>query len=763
MSLVQAVNSHISTAGTTQTTASISTTAKNCLTFFAVYNATSAGVVTPSDSTGLVWVLEATYTGGASGLTLGMWVARNITGNAANTFTFVTTGADTPSIIVVENNGRDLFVPFDGYISASDTVSASGAHTTGTINARGGDDLLAFNVSSSLSQAYTATGLWAIPPNGTVTTSAGYDAFVQYINGANNGNNANTYSVAVADKLDAFIVALKPPALVASDEWLDYFNEVPEVFGFPSSVQQYDVVPYFNEIDQDWLDEAGDDDAWARVEDQSAPVVANNVTGSAAQYFGEDAELLDEVLNLDPTTGGYQQADNTPPLGSYGLDEPWDWFQEIDDDEWVTRDESNVQNPNVVATVSQPEETYWEDEDPDDFFADDFGNDDADLPQNDVWDHWPTDEDDYAVEDSYVLVDFNPALLFLNAEDPWDHFTTDDDDWAAGDDFINTPNPLLSAEDPTWWDEEPDQDDGTAHDLDPVGTDNNPVLCVEDAYDHFVTDDDDYVVIDDYALVDVAPNATITVEDAFDQFATDDDDYFIVDEFALITLVVAPAQPPEDAYDHFITDDDDYAVPDDVQLVDVAPSLQAPVEDGWTEHCPTDDDDYVVTDDFASVNNAPATVEDAWDHFVTDPDDELYQALDADQVSVPQPQPPEDGWDHFVTDPDDELYQVLDPNAVEPFIALSSQTDGWDHFVTDDDDWVAGDDYAMVDAVVAPSQFTDDAYDWFYEPAEDNEMDFAVEAMALPSNVYVSDPNFEVYMPQRNWVAMWLPTGIGTI
>jgi hypothetical protein len=720
--------------------------------------------VTPSDSTGLVWNLVSAYSGGASGLTLAVWYANNITGNAANTFTLATTGADTPTLFVAEFSGRDLNVPFDGFVTASDSVAASGAHTTGTISARGGDDLLAFNVSSSLSQAYTATGLWAIPPNGTVTTGVGYDAFVQYINSANNGANANTYSVAAADKLDAFIVALKPPALPYSDEWLDYFNEVPEVYASQSSYQQYDIFPQVAETDQDWNDEAGDSDAWWQAEDQSGPVVADNVAGSAVQYFGEDAELLDEVLNLEYSAGGYQTSDNTPPLGSFGLYEPFDWFQEIDDDEWVTRDESNVQNPTVTATVSQVEDPPWEDEDPDDFFADDFGNDDADLPQNDAWDHWPTDDDDYVVIDDYLAIT-NPGPLPITVEDAYDHWPTDDDEYFIVDEYALALNSLLSIED-GWqvaFDDFADQNDEfwwIENETDYRLVDNNPVINLEDPYEHWPTDDDDYSVQDDYQIIDVVPGAFLNVEDAYDHWPTDDDEYFIVDEYALVTLVVAIAQPPEDPTD-WTQAEDDWAVPDDYAIIDVAPSVQVPVDDAWDWNV-TDDDDYVVVDDYALVNNTPLGSEDAWDHFTTDPDDEVYQALDADPVSVPQPAAVEDPWD-WTQDADDEEWAFRDADAVQPLVGLSTQTDGWDHFSTDDDEWAVPEDYQQQSAVVAPSQFTDDAWDWFYEPAEDNDQDFAVESSALPANVYVYDPNFEVYMPQRNWVAMWLPTGMGTI
>jgi hypothetical protein len=760
MSLVQVVSKNLSTAGTTQTSSAISTTAKNALAFCAVYKAVNAGVVTPSDSTGLTWNLVSTYSGGATGLTLAVWVASNITGNAANTFTFATTGADTPTFFVAEFSGRDLNVPFDLFLTASDTIAASGAHSTGTINTRGGDDLLAFNVSSALSQAYTSTGLWAIPPNGSVTTAAGYDAFVQYINSANNGNNANTYSVATADKLDAFIIALKPPSLPYSDEWLDAFVQDPEIYPVISIAQQQDVAQQTNEIDQDWVNETSDDDTWTSIEDQSSPVIADNVVVAINQYFGDEAEQLDEIPELVSFSVTYQNTDITPPLGSFNFDDPWDWFQEIDDDEWVARD-TDILSADVVDITSQTFDDTWDDEDPDDFFADDFGNDDADLPQNDAWDHWQTDDDDYVVIDDYLAFN-NPGLMPLTVEDGWqEHWSTDDDDYFIVDEYVLAPNPLINVEDPTWWDEEPDQFDGTTTDLIPVGTNNNRVINVEDTWDHWSTDDDDYFIVDEYALVDVIPNPLITVEDPFDQFVTDDDDYFIVDEYALVDNIPPIAQPPTDGWDFFITDDDDYVIPDDYAIIDVASSAQVPVEDGWDWSNTEDADDYVVVDDYASVDNTPIVVEDPWDHFVTDPDDELHLVLDADQVSVPQPTAIDDPWDWTQHEDDDEwLARNTDP--VEPLSTLNVPTDGWDHFQTDDDDYAVPDDYAIVDVAIAASQFVDDPWDHFYESAEDDSFDYAVDSSAPPFNVYLTDPNFEVYMPEQVYTVMWLPAGMGS-
>lgn len=760
MSLVQVTNKNLTSPGTTQTTPAISTTAANVLAFCAVYKAVNTGVVTPSDSTGQVWIPApgSPYSGGATGLTLAVWYAKNITGNAANTFTLASTGADTPTIFVAEFAGRDQFAPFDISLTASDSIAASGAHTTGSIFATGGDDLLAFNVSSALTQSYAATGAWAIPPNGTVTSATGYDAFVQYQNNANQGPAPNTYSVTVADKLDAFVVSFKLPAIARSDEWLDYFNEVPEVSPIINAYQQWDYPPQLPDVDVDWNDESYDGEEWTAIEDQSAPVIADNVTSATVQYYGDEAELADEAIELQQFATTYISADFfLPPV----LEETWDWFQEIDDDSWAFRDTDALSGGTIDATSLVFADLSDWDEDPDDFYADDFGNDDADLPQNDPWDYFVTDDDEYVVTDDYLNLT-NPGPLPIIVEDGWaEHFPTEGDDWAIPDDYLNPLNGLLNSEDPTWWDEEPDQNDGTAHDLDAVGPDNNGLLNIEDAFEHWLTEDDDYVVIDDYALIDVAVNPSIATEDPWlwdeepDQLDGTTHDLDPVGP----SLVIAAAQPPEDPTD-WTQAEDDWVVPDDYALISVAPSAQVPVADVW-DHWLTEEDDYVVLDDYQLVNNTPTVVADAWDHWLTEPDDEAYQSLDTDIVSVPQPAAIEDPFD-WTQDADDEEW--IFRNA-EPVIPLQGNCpeDAWNHWLTEDDDYVVTDDYALVNSIIAPSQITDDPWDWFYEPAEDNEQGFAVEGTVLPPNVYVFDPNFEVYMETRSFTVIWLPTGEGTI
>lgn len=756
MSLVQVVSKNLTTPGTTQTSSAIATTAKNTLLFFAVYNAAVAGAVTPSDSTSRTWtpVPGFPYVGGATGLTLMAWTA-NASGSGANTFTFATTNADTPTIIIGEASGRDAVLPVDSTGTGSDSTTVSGAHTTGAVTIIGGGaDVLSFTVSSALAQSYASTGAWAIPPNGTITSALGYDAFVQYQNSVPTGSVSNTYSVTISDKLDAIIVALRTPTqVVYSDEYYDHFDQQPEVTAWPSWYQQFDLRQQIEDVPFDWSEDSGENEAWGLVEVQSAPVGANNITPPTAQYYGSDAELLDETLEYVTFVGGYQQSNSPAPNSA---DDPWDYFELGIDEAQVP---GNYQQADVVATTSQPSsDDFWEDEDPDEFFADDYGNDDADPPQNDAYDYWLTDDDEYWVDDYLSNVNANPALLFLNQEDGWglEHFVTlDADETWTEDGYENDSNPLLNVEDPTWWDEEPDQLDGTAHDLSAVGPDNNGDINADDSWPWGLdTDNDDYVVVDDYALVDAAVNSVLCAEDAYGWFPGDpDDELFHVLNTDPVgpTLIIPFSMPPEDPWDQTQAEDD-WFLPDDYAIIDVAPSLQTPVQDAW-DHFQTDEDEYAL-DEFQSVNNKPTVVADGWDHWLTDPDDELFQFQDQSPVTFPQPLAAADPIDHWTQDADDEEWIFRNTESVEPKRGLQIE-DAWQHWLTDEDDWAVPDHHALVNNVPPPSQFTDDNFDWFYEPAEDNEQDFAVTDGPLARSVYLLNPNFVVYIPLRPFTVIW--------
>jgi hypothetical protein len=291
--------------------------------------------------------------------------------------------------------------------------------------------------------------------------------------------------------------------------------------------------------------------------------------------------------------------------------------------------------------------------------------------------------------------------------------------------------------------------------LDPVGTNNNGDLCVEDQWDWANTDDDDYVVIDDYAVVDLVMNQSLNIEDAYDWFPADPDDetyQFLDTDSVGPTLVIPFSMPPEDPWDHTQAEDD-WAIPDDYALISVLPTMQVPVADAW-DHFSTDDDDYAVTDDYQSVNNTPTVVADGWDHWLTDPDDELFLGLDYAVVLPSQDAASVDPVDHWTQDADDEEWIFRNSDAVEPKRGLPIE-DAWDHFTTSDDEWTLPEDYAIVNYIPPPSQFTDDNFDWFYEPAEDNEQDYAVTEGQVVLSVYLLNPYFEVFIPLRPFTVTW--------
>lgn len=766
MPIVQAAQSNLTTPGTAQTTTAIATSGHNAIVFFAAYSAGNAGTATPSDSVGLTWVRPtgAPFSGSATGLTLDCWVAANITGSATHTFTLTTTGSDTSSMFVAEYTGRDRSsIPVDVTVTASDSVAASGAHITGSISPRSGsDDLIAFTVAGSLGQTFTAGGSWGIPPNGGISTSLGYDAFIQYINAAGSGPISNAYSVGITDRLDAFIVALKSVVLARSDEWFEDFSEVPEISPVHNSYQQQTlaILPFWVDVgaDFDWSEDSGENDYWTLVEDQSGVVVLNNTAAATYVFYGEDAELYDEAIDHFVFTASRQQSDN---LRFLTIEDGWtDWDAE-ETDNWASVDD-NFLNSNFVPSTALFEDFQDWDEDPDDFFADDFGNDDADQ-LGDGWTDWDAEEtDDWStIDDNYL--DINFVFAPLGVEDAWDWEQTDDeyltqDDWIGADN-----NPVINVEDPSWWDEEPDQYDGTTTDLDRVTTDNNPDLANTqgDGWDHFPTEGDDWDLPDDYAIIDVVINSTVILEDAWfwpHQDDDDDDEWMRRDTEPVGPDNIPPVSMPTlDIWDHWPTDEDDWAVPDDYAVVDVVPPALLIVEDPWDWFVAEGEDEYFI-DDYASLSLS--IPEDGWDHFTQDADDEAFLMLDTDLVSVPRPAAIEDPWDWTQDVDDDEWISQL-PGPVEGLPILNTQGDGWDHFVTDEDDWAISDDYPNINAVAVPaSQFTDEAWDWAYEPAEDNEIDWAIAGNTLSPSIYVFDRRFEVFITARRFTVFWLPYGM---
>lgn len=117
------------------------------------------------------------------------------------------------------------------------------------------------------------------------------------------------------------------------------------------------------------------------------------------QYFGEDAERLDEELQLLVVPGGYLQR-----TLAQVFDDPWDHgTQDQDDDSWFVESRSL---PVVLDNLS---------------------------PSTDGWDHFAAEDDEQAFTDEAQGISTLNALLC--APDAWDHFLTDEDDYLVVDDF----------------------------------------------------------------------------------------------------------------------------------------------------------------------------------------------------------------------------------------------------------------------------------------------------------------------------------------
>lgn len=357
------------------------------------------------------------------------------------------------------------------------------------------------------------------------------------------------------------------------------------------------------------------------------------------QFFGDEAEVwFDGQQDADqsPISAGFQQQDVQPQI-----EDAWDHWP-VDDDEYVVSDDcASVENLSPVedaydhfvadddesptaddyalaAVAAAATQYYGEDaeleaqEGDDPPAADDYEND-VDVVFDDPLE-WPQDDDEQAPLDQHALVEnLSPV------EDGWDWLSQDDDEQAGADEFAFVDVAVTTlqyyGEDAELADLDQDDDGWTARDTDVLG----PTLAqaFDDPWEHWPTEDDDFVVTDDYASVD--NNPAVCVEDAWDWAEQGDED----------------APLPED-YQGFAPPATQY-YGEDAELLDQDDDEQAPLDTYWNEvglgfddawdHFSDDDvsDLPAPTDDYQSVApllNPLLGAEDAWDHWPTDdPDD----------------------------------------------------------------------------------------------------------------------------------------------
>jgi hypothetical protein len=255
---------------------------------------------------------------------------------------------------------------------------------------------------------------------------------------------------------------------VPSDEWSAPVqpNAPPNMFDEPFDFFAVEAA----EHDDIFLIVDDDDDAVGP--DFAAPV----------SQFTDDAWQWDEDPQPLSIAVDYQQADAAVATDQC-VECPWDWFAEpIDDDlQLIIDDDDDAVGPNGVATSiaiysDDTDATFGED--PDEFYADHFGNEDSDpaaiddaFPHFDdqLDDEWfiTGDDDDDAVSPDAVV----PASQVLDDAWSWDEIT--EDDWQTiiddDDDAISTnaaaPSTDLAFDDAWTWSDELDEisiEDGNA-------------------------------------------------------------------------------------------------------------------------------------------------------------------------------------------------------------------------------------------------------------------------------------------------------------
>lgn len=235
--------------------------------------------------------------------------------------------------------------------------------------------------------------------------------------------------------LDSYLLidAVVAPPAVVEDAW-DWSSEEISATSIPTDYQQIDgivapTVQFFGaepelsdeEPDEFHADHFGTEDAdpvllqddfdWSEsVEDDLRldEFANSNAVVSPAQYFGEDAELLDETLEDDwqVIVDDDDDAIQTNSQPAQLVEDAWDWSNDDSDDPIVVDDYANV---DVVIQATQIVEDAWNhfDESVEDdwqLIIDDDDDASQDVTAPSFYDAWTWEEsaDDDLPEDSFV-------------------------------------------------------------------------------------------------------------------------------------------------------------------------------------------------------------------------------------------------------------------------------------------------------------------------------------------------------------------------
>ena len=301
-----------------------------------------------------------------------------------------------------------------------------------------------------------------------------------------------------------------------------------------------------------------------------APLIPN--PPDKPQYFGEDAEQIEDSLDPQGFVESYQQADAPAPP----VEDGWDWSEDVFDED-LSDDGYNVQFTSTVLVLQPILLDYWADDDDggDEPVTDSqpVGPDAPSSPPDDIL----LFDDDY--EDSDLTDDgFNvqvSSVVISNALTPdgWPWEFENDIPIAFFDHFLQTEyDPVIDYGDAA------EQADDSLDDVDltddgfNVQSSSQPIpaaLAPEDFQAADDLDDDwEWVTLDSSP---VGPDAVLVVssvlDDSWDWSEDVSDDWeAAVSDSAPVgpNLFIVPSQPPEDAWDHddYSSDDWDWGTTD---------------------------------------------------------------------------------------------------------------------------------------------------------------------------------------------------------
>lgn len=766
-----------------------------------------------SDTYGNTWTLAQTGTFAFGNGSLAMYYTINAVGGASHTFTASWgTGNDihqAGALLEIKGMGA---ATFDQAPTGTDSGNGPGTTTSWaapTITTPHANTVVVnvFCTFATNTQTVTDTGApWAIAASQPTNTQ--YNGMVSWAIIPTSGTvAADTIGLTTADYVGAlamsFIPASTAPVLQPPEDPWDYSIDeyvagdettmLVLICADSAPVYRRDILQY----NLDYFDVPDEyDDPFVSDAEWSSPIQPN-APSLITQFFGSDAEVLDEDVQPSISADGYIQVDATPST----IEDAWDYaFDEYGDDElallvdydariapppataafqyfgddaeWLIDDElsqtfidayqqADSTAPTSGATVFDEQVAATLEEEAEDFFADHFTNYDADQTFYDEQFDW-----DVLVDDDWYLEEFRLVVANVSTvagpEDPYWLFDEHVEDDYYFDDNVSAPLPAQTPAHDDWDFSEEVDDDWLTLDNDDYDT----VAVATASYygeDAELLDEqvDDELRVDENIGPNFVPPAPPTVpEDAWD-FAYDDiEDQWEIDELVGVSFVVPPAPPVDDAWNHNEYDDTADELVNDDPIGANAPVIT--VEDPW-DFAFDDIEDQWEIDEVQSVDNVTLNQQE-WDFA----HDDIEDQWELDEVQSLNVSPlVEDGWtfefdviedESFWHDEqtginaipkvsyygedaeqldeqfDDELAQVLDTDAVGPDYQAPPVDDAWAHDDEVDDDWY---NWPSESAAPNPSLYQDYGDDLLHFFDEMYVLDDDADWFAVPTFIVI--------------------------